>query len=65
MEISFASISLITLASTIFGAGGFYMLTKFRQDKVEADVRQIQEHNQEVRDRLIRIETILLNRQSA
>lgn len=55
MDISFPGIACTIGASTIFGAGGFYLLTNWRLTKLESDQRQMQE----VRERLIKIETIL------
>lgn len=56
MDLSFASVSLVSLAGTVFGAGGFYALSNFRLGRVEDEVRKIAD----IRERLIRIETILI-----
>lgn len=62
MDFDFPSILLTTASSATAGAGGFWWFTKYRQDRMEIELKKVQEQAQDVRERLIRIETILLKR---
>lgn len=62
MDFDFASIGLTTISSATMGAGGFWWFTKYRQDRMENELKKVQDQAQDVRERLIRIETILLKR---
>lgn len=59
MDFDFASIGLVISSSTVFSAGGFYLLTKFRLAKIETEQKDSRKEHQETRERLIRIETLL------
>lgn len=48
-----------TASSATVGAGGFWLLMKYRQDRIEIEQKKTSEQMTDVRERLIRIETLL------